>query len=37
MRFSALARELRAVLPISFFERKNNAYFNSVAVSFAEK
>ncbi|KAL6754920.1 carbon-nitrogen hydrolase [Haematococcus lacustris] len=30
--FSALAAELRVVLPISFFERANQAYFNSVAV-----
>ncbi|MEK7991711.1 MAG: N-carbamoylputrescine amidase [Thiotrichaceae bacterium] len=29
-RFSQLARELKLVLPISFFERANNAYFNSV-------
>eukprot|EP00172_Hildenbrandia_rubra_P002856 Plantae.Rhodophyta-Hildenbrandia_rubra.ctg404.p1 GENE.Plantae.Rhodophyta-Hildenbrandia_rubra.ctg404~~Plantae.Rhodophyta-Hildenbrandia_rubra.ctg404.p1 ORF type:complete len:561 (-),score=87.99 Plantae.Rhodophyta-Hildenbrandia_rubra.ctg404:1058-2740(-) len=31
-RFEALARELQVVLPISFYERCNNAYFNSVAV-----
>jgi N-carbamoylputrescine amidase len=31
-RFSALARELGVVLPVSFFERQRNAYFNSVAV-----
>jgi N-carbamoylputrescine amidase len=31
-RFSALARELGVVLPVSFFERGNNAYFNSVAL-----
>jgi N-carbamoylputrescine amidase len=31
-RFSSLARELRVVLPISFFERCNNAYYNSLAV-----
>ncbi len=31
-RFSALARELGVVLPVSFFERGNNAYFNSVAI-----
>ena len=30
--FSSLARELGVVLPISFFERANNAAFNSVAV-----
>ena len=31
-RFSALAKELGVVLPISFFERANQAYFNSVAM-----
>jgi N-carbamoylputrescine amidase len=31
-RFQALAKELRVVLPVSFFERAHNAYFNSVAV-----
>jgi N-carbamoylputrescine amidase len=31
-RFSSLARELGVVLPVSFFERGNNAYFNSVAI-----
>ena len=31
-RFGALARELGVVLPVSFFERRNNAYFNSAAV-----
>ncbi|MDR2042974.1 MAG: N-carbamoylputrescine amidase [Clostridium sp.] len=31
-RFAAVARELGVVLPISFFERKNNAYYNSLAV-----
>jgi N-carbamoylputrescine amidase len=30
--FSALARELGVVLPISFFERAGPAYFNSVAI-----
>jgi len=30
--FRAVARELQVVLPISFFERANNAYYNSVAV-----
>ncbi len=30
--FSKLAKELQVVLPISFFERKNNAYFNSIVV-----
>ena len=29
---SALCRELDVVLPISYFEKSNNAYFNSVAV-----
>ena len=31
-RFQALARELGVVLPFSFFERANNAYFNSLAM-----
>ena len=31
-RFQTLARELHVVLPISFFERAHNAYFNSVAI-----
>jgi N-carbamoylputrescine amidase len=31
-RFGALARELQVVLPISFFERDGNAYFNSLAM-----
>ncbi|MCM2312159.1 MAG: N-carbamoylputrescine amidase [Steroidobacteraceae bacterium] len=31
-RFRALARELQVVLPYSFFERANNAYFNSLAM-----
>jgi N-carbamoylputrescine amidase len=30
--FSALARELSVVLPLSFFERANNAHFNSLAM-----
>ncbi|WP_341876372.1 N-carbamoylputrescine amidase [Defluviitalea saccharophila] len=30
--FSSIAKELNVVLPISFFERKNNAHYNSVAV-----
>lgn len=30
--FSCLAKELQVVLPISFFEKKNNAYFNSLAM-----
>jgi N-carbamoylputrescine amidase len=31
-RFQALARELGVVLPLSVFERANNAYFNSLAM-----
>jgi N-carbamoylputrescine amidase len=31
-RFQQLARELEVVLPFSFFERANQAYFNSVAM-----
>jgi len=31
-RFQALARELGVVLPISFFERANQAYYNSLAM-----
>ena len=31
-RFSALARELGVVLPLSFFERANTAHFNSLAM-----
>ena len=31
-KFQALARELNVVLPFSFFERVNQAYFNSVAM-----
>ena len=31
-RFQALARELGVVLPLSVFERHNNAYFNSLAM-----
>ena len=31
-RFSALAKELAVVLPISLFERANNAHYNSLAV-----
>ncbi|NJD30559.1 MAG: N-carbamoylputrescine amidase [Gammaproteobacteria bacterium] len=31
-RFQALARELGVALPLSFFERANNAYFNSLAM-----
>ena len=30
--FSKLARELNVVLPISFFEKKNQAHYNSIAV-----
>lgn len=30
--FSKVAAELKVVLPISFYERANNAYYNSVAV-----
>jgi N-carbamoylputrescine amidase len=30
--FSRLARELEIVLPISFFEKKNQAFYNTVAV-----
>ena len=30
--FSSLARELKVVLPLSFFERSRNAYFNALAV-----
>ena len=31
-KFSELAKKLQVVLPISFFEKENNAYFNSIAV-----
>lgn len=31
-RMSALARELGVVLPVNFFERANNAYFNTIMV-----
>jgi len=31
-RMAALAAELQVVLPVSFFERANNAYYNSVAI-----
>ena len=31
-RFSNLAKTLRVVLPISFFERDKNHYFNSVMI-----
>ena len=30
--FSHLAKELSVVLPVSFFERKNNAFYNSIVV-----
>jgi N-carbamoylputrescine amidase len=30
--FAPIARELGVVLPISFFEKANNAYFNTVAI-----
>jgi len=32
LQFSAVARELSVVLPISFFERAGPAYFNSIAI-----
>ena len=35
-RFSNLARELEVVLPISFFEKAGEVYFNSVAVADAD-
>lgn len=35
-RFADLARELGVVLPISFFERASNAYFNSIAIADAD-
>lgn len=31
-RFQTLAKELAVVLPISFFERDNNAFFNSIGI-----
>ncbi len=31
-RMASLARELGVVLPVSFFERANNAYYNTVAI-----
>jgi len=34
--FRALAKELNIVLPISFFEKRNNAYYNTVAVNDAD-
>jgi N-carbamoylputrescine amidase len=30
--FTRIARELNVVLPISFFEKANNAYFNSIVI-----
>ena len=30
--FAKLASELEGVLPISYFERANNSFFNSIAV-----
>lgn len=35
-RFSALAKELGVVLPLSWFEKAGNAYFNSLAVADAD-
>jgi N-carbamoylputrescine amidase len=35
-RFSALARELGVVLPVSFFERAGNVHFNTVAIADAD-
>ncbi len=35
-RFAALAAELRVVLPLSFFERDGNTYYNSVAIADAD-
>lgn len=34
--FAALAGELGVVLPISFFERENNTFFNSIAIADAD-
>ena len=31
-KFSALAKELKVVLPVSFFEKANRAHYNSVAI-----
>ena len=31
-RMSHLARDLNVVIPVSFFEKSNRAYFNSIAV-----
>ncbi|MEQ8829991.1 MAG: N-carbamoylputrescine amidase [Alphaproteobacteria bacterium] len=35
-RFADLAKELSVVLPVSFFERANNAYYNSIAIADAD-
>ena len=35
-RFQALAAELQVVLPVSFFERSNNNFFNSMAMMDAD-
>ena len=35
-RFAALAKELGVVLPLSWFEKAGNAYFNSLAVADAD-
>ncbi|KAK2077024.1 hypothetical protein QBZ16_005252 [Prototheca wickerhamii] len=35
-RFASLAKELGVVLPLSFFERAGNAYFNSLVVADAD-
>ncbi|MDF1751008.1 MAG: N-carbamoylputrescine amidase, partial [Alphaproteobacteria bacterium] len=35
-RFAALAKELGIVLPISFFERWHNTFFNSIAIADAD-
>ena len=35
-RFAALARELNVVLPISFFERTERQFFNSIAIADAD-
>ncbi len=32
MKFSELAKELKVVLPVSFFEKANRAHYNSVAI-----
>ncbi len=35
-RFAALARELAVVIPISFFERDGQSYYNSIAIADAD-